>query len=407
MDASHAFVPSVLPCRHAVTLRTSSVFARDTSRRVIAMSLSPDFATFRRALIKIHSPPASTKDQTNAPISTVAKTLQLDHLISQSSSITERVTSSGHLLFSTLAIRPARTLLAFTARISHRLKRIRSKHRTAYALSRMTLSVTLACVAYVVTRTTLSPTPFATITAPGSSSLASAASSSPILSNPRLPFSIKLPPKLAAIFRPFTESFGVVFLSEFGDKSMFATALMAMKHSPFIVYIGSLVALTLMTFIACFLGQLMHLLPPKVTHYSSIALFVFFGLQMILQSRNMSDVPGSAGSERADAEDMVAGVNGSESRSNPFSVLVKVSSLIFVAEWCDRSMLATMALASSNNTLAVIGGATAANVVCTGLAVFAATLVASRISERLVALVAGLLFEVFAIFTFLEGPEAQ
>lgn len=121
----------------------------------------------------------------------------------------------------------------------------------------------------------------------------------------------------------------------------------------------------------------------------------------------MSDVPGSAGSERAGAEDMVAGVNNSETRSSPLSVLVKVSSLIFVAEWCDRSMLATMALAASNNTLAVIGGATAANVVCTGLAVFAATLVASRISERLVALVAGLLFEVFAVFTFLEGPEGQ
>lgn len=129
-------------------------------------------------------------------------------------------------------------------------------------------------------------------------------------------------------------------------------------------------------------------------------------------------------SERKDAEQMVnerdaanlapappataaaaATVAAADRKGSPLSVLAKVSSLIFVAEWCDRSMLATMALAASSNTVAVIGGATFANIVCTGMAVCAATLVASKISERMVALIAGILFEVFAVFTYLEGPE--
>lgn len=285
---------------------------------------------------------------------------------------------------------PVRTALAFAARAAKRVAAGRKKHSSKLKLARMGAGLALAVVGMVVSRGTLSGV--ATVAAPAM---------------PSLPFKIRmpaLPENIATIVKPFTESFGVVFLSEFGDKSMFATALMAMKHSPFLVLVGALAALTVMTFIACFLGQLMHLLPTTVTHYSTIALFVFFGIQMIMQSRDLPNTPGGQGGERADAEELVAGSAIARVQS-PMAVLAKVCSLIFVAEWCDRSMLATMALAASSNTVAVIGGATMANIVCTGLAVSAATLVSSRISERMVALVAGILFEFFAVFTYLEGPE--
>lgn len=288
-------------------------------------------------------------------------------------------------------IRPARTALAFAARLSRRSRNARRRHAFALQLARMGLGLGLAAVSYFVTRGALS----GVATVP----------TAPVLPQwPSIPFKVNLPPRLREVIKPFTEAFGVVFLSEFGDKSMFATALMAMKHSPLIVCVGALAALTVMTFIACFLGQLMHLLPATVTHYSTIALFVFFGLQMIMQSRHLPDTPGGAGGERADAEEMVAQAAVAKVQS-PLAVLAKVSSLIFVAEWCDRSMLATMALAASSNTVAVIGGATFANIICTGVAVGGAAVVASKISERMVALVAGIMFEFFAVFTYFEGPE--
>lgn len=108
----------------------------------------------------------------------------------------------------------------------------------------------------------------------------------------------------------------------------------------------------------------------------------------------------STAGEKQDAEELVKGVEDGKG-----TVLAKVCSLIFVAEWCDRSMLATMALAGAGNTLAVVGGATAANVLCTGLAVVGAAAVSKRISEKVVAMVSGVLFQVFALFTFLEGPD--
>ncbi|KAI0557745.1 Gdt1 [Gracilaria domingensis] len=251
-------------------------------------------------------------------------------------------------------------------------------------------------VSYVVSRGAMNATStgIATASAPALPAL------------PQFPSKSQLPERIQSFVKPFTQSFGVVFLSEFGDKSMFATALMGMKHDPFLVCLGAFAALTVMTFIACFLRQLMQYLSSTVIHYSSIALFAFFGLQMILQARNLSDTPGTGGGERADAEELVAQATVAKLQS-PLSVLAKVSSLIFVAEWCDRSMITTMALAVGGNVVVVIGGATLANVVFTGMAVCAAMLVASRISERMAAHVAGMLFEFFAVFTYLDGPEGQ
>lgn len=333
------------------------------------MTASPAFKKLRRAFI-------NTPTLTNA-ITSTPSSRQQENIHPQNS-------------LASLLLRPTRTTLAFAARAAKRVSSFRRRHAFSLRLASMGTSLALAAISYVVTRGAMSG--LATVPSPAL----------PALPGLKLPFA--LPSSLETVLKPFTEAFGVVFLSEFGDKSMFATALMAMKYNPLIVCIGALAALTVMTFIACFLGQLMHYLPATITHYSTIALFVVFGLQMILQSRQLPDTPGGSGGERADAEEMVAEASIAKVQS-PLSVLAKVSSLIFVAEWCDRSMLATMALAASSNTVAVIGGATFANIVCTGLAVCAATLVASKISERMVALVAGILFEVFAVFTWFEGPE--
>lgn len=51
------------------------------------------------------------------------------------------------------------------------------------------------------------------------------------------------------------EALTMVFMSELGDKSMFATALLATRYRPWLVFLGAMIALTMMTGIACFLGN--------------------------------------------------------------------------------------------------------------------------------------------------------
>ena len=79
--------------------------------------------------------------------------------------------------------------------------------------------------------------------------------------------------------------------------------------------------------------------------------------------------------------------------------LLEVASLIFVAEWGDRSMLATIALGAAQSPLGVAGGAIAAHGVATALAVVGGAMLSRHISERTVGFLGGALFLVFAAAT--------
>jgi putative Ca2+/H+ antiporter (TMEM165/GDT1 family) len=79
----------------------------------------------------------------------------------------------------------------------------------------------------------------------------------------------------------------------------------------------------------------------------------------------------------------------------------ETASVIFVAEWGDRSMLATIALAIKCNPIGVAVGATTGHAIATLLAVTAGALAAKYISESVVQIVGGSLFLLFAVETAL------
>merc|ERR1711939_253280 len=78
------------------------------------------------------------------------------------------------------------------------------------------------------------------------------------------------------------------------------------------------------------------------------------------------------------------------------AVFIEALILTFLAEWGDRSQIATITLASHQNPLGVIIGACVGHSICTGLAVFAGEWLGKRISQRYVAWGGGLLFMLFA-----------
>jgi len=78
-------------------------------------------------------------------------------------------------------------------------------------------------------------------------------------------------------------------------------------------------------------------------------------------------------------------------------------SITFLAEWGDRSQIATIAMAAAQNPFGVCLGAMVGHALCTGLAVVGGRMLASRISERTVAFVGGLLFLIFAVHSLVVG----
>lgn len=86
------------------------------------------------------------------------------------------------------------------------------------------------------------------------------------------------------------------------------------------------------------------------------------------------------------------------------AVFSQAFTLTFLAEWGDRSQIATIALASVKNPWGVVFGGILGHALCTGLAVVGGRLLAARISERTVAIIGGISFLGFGIHSFVAGP---
>ena len=257
----------------------------------------------------------------------------------------------------------------------------------------------------------------------------------PVVADPRAPGQINavravVEKEALAFWSSALRSVAMIIVTELGDKTFFIAAIMAMRHARMAVYIGAMGALGLMTILSAGIGYaLPSLLPKKYTHYAATVLFVFFGYKLLHEAYEMSCAPpGGVNEELEEAEKELAEVDGKKADdieggeppagAKTFGnktllqrklelwapVIWQAFTLTFVAEWGDRSQIATIALASSKDPYGVTLGGTIGHGLCTGLAVIGGKLLAAKISERTVALAGGVLFWIFALHELWVGP---
>merc|ERR1712032_378314 len=87
-----------------------------------------------------------------------------------------------------------------------------------------------------------------------------------------------------------------------------------------------------------------------------------------------------------------------------FKLFVNTFTLTFIAEWGDRSQLATIVLAGINDVVGVILGGCLGHAICTGGAVLAGALIARFISIRKITFLGALVFLGFAIASIFTDP---
>ncbi len=228
----------------------------------------------------------------------------------------------------------------------------------------------------------------------------------------------------------FVSAFLMIIVSEIGDKTFFIAAILAMSHPRKEIFLASSAALLLMTVFSVVLGMaLPAVLPPRYTHFASCVLFVVFGAKLLyevihgddddendelkeveeeLHSAEKSD---QNALELTNLNDLESGETKKKAADSSmwsmrrlFSpIVIQCFTMTFVAEWGDRSQIATIAMAASQDVYGVTLGAYIGHSLCTGVAVLGGKLLASRISERTVNTVGGILFLCFAIVGFLQG----
>ncbi|AFY41116.1 TMEM165/GDT1 family protein [Nostoc sp. PCC 7107] len=201
----------------------------------------------------------------------------------------------------------------------------------------------------------------------------------------------------------FTAGLLLITVSELGDKTFFIAVILAMHHSRRLVFIGVTAALAAMTILSVIFGQAASLLPKIYVHYAEIALFFTFGIKLLYDASKMA----AASCDADVVEEAEAAVKKADAqlpkRKTPWAILTEAFLLTFMAEWGDRTQIATIALAAGNNPIGVTIGAILGHSICAAIAVIGGKLIAGRISERQLTFIGGCLFLIFAVVAAVEG----
>ncbi|CAJ2645524.1 GDT1-like protein 3 [Trifolium pratense] len=221
--------------------------------------------------------------------------------------------------------------------------------------------------------------------------------------------SLSLDSSGVGLFDAFFASLSMILVSEIGDETFIIAALMAMRHPKSIVLSGALSALIIMTVLSTGLGRIVpNLISKKHTNSAATVLYLFFGLRLLYIAWR-SDPKSSQKKEMEEVEEKLESGQGKTSFRRFFSrfctpIFLESFVLTFLAEWGDRSQIATIALATHKNALGVATGATIGHTICTSVAVVGGSMLASRISQRSVATVGGLLFLGFSLSSYFYPP---
>jgi len=219
-----------------------------------------------------------------------------------------------------------------------------------------------------------------------------------------------------------TTSLLMILTSEIGDKTFFIAAIMSMTHSRALVFSAAMGALFVMTVLSAAMGStLPNLIPHYYTHALSIVLFFFFGFRLLKSAydhkpadKNEELVEVEQELEAKEKYEETAELEEGKVRASPkgqwfksflsrhFSpIFIQCFTMTFLAEWGDRSQIATIVLASAKDAIGVTLGGILGHAICTGMAVIGGKLLATRISERMVAFVGGILFICFALHSLM------
>jgi Ca2+/H+ antiporter, TMEM165/GDT1 family len=180
-------------------------------------------------------------------------------------------------------------------------------------------------------------------------------------------------------------SFGVIFVAELGDKSQLMALTFATRFRVRDVIIGITVATAIVHLASVAIGYGLGLaLPTGWINLAAAIAFVVFGL-WTLRGDELSE----------DEEDKV---NRAGKRA-----IIAVGTAFFLAELGDKTMLATITLATDYGWFGTWLGSTLGMVAADALAIVVGRALGKRLPERTIAIGAAILFFAFGIWLGIEA----
>jgi putative Ca2+/H+ antiporter (TMEM165/GDT1 family) len=186
----------------------------------------------------------------------------------------------------------------------------------------------------------------------------------------------------------FLLSFAVIFVAELGDKSQLMAMTFAARYR-FWTVLGGITAATLLVHLASVgIGAAVGLnLPTAAINVMAGIAFLLFGAWTL------------RGDELSDEE-------AAKARRAARSAFVAVAVAFFLAELGDKTMLATVTLATTEGWVGTWLGSTAGMVAADALAIGVGAVLGRRLPERTIRIGAAALFFLFGVLLIADGLTA-
>lgn len=180
------------------------------------------------------------------------------------------------------------------------------------------------------------------------------------------------------MFHAFFLSLGVIFVAELGDKSQLMALAFATRYKTVLVLIGITLATALVHLASVGIGAVLGAaLPTRPINAVAALAFVGFGLWTL------------RGDELTD--DDTARANKTTKH-----VVIAVGTVFFLAELGDKTMLATITLATREGAVGTWLGSTVGMVIADALAIVVGRAMGARLPERTIKIGAAVTFFFFA-----------
>ena len=180
-------------------------------------------------------------------------------------------------------------------------------------------------------------------------------------------------------------SFGVIFLAEMGDKSQLMALAFATRYRPLPVLIGISIATAMTHAISVGIGAVLgSRLPTDVISIVAGCAFLFFAAWTV-RGDTLHD-------EEVDRAD-----------TGQRNAVVAASVAFFLAELGDKTMLATITLATDHGLVGTWLGSTLGMVAADALAIGVGIVLGTRLPERAIRIGAAVIFFLVGAFLIFEG----
>ncbi len=177
-------------------------------------------------------------------------------------------------------------------------------------------------------------------------------------------------------------AFLMIFLAEMGDKSQLVCLTLACRYRPMPVFAGAFTAFALLSLLAVVFGAALSTwLPQWLLAVVVTLLFIGFGIRAL-----MTGVEDDADS----GDGAIRGTGG---------IFLSTVVILFLAEFGDKTQLATAGLSATASPVAVWIGATLGITAAAGMAIFAGHALLRSIPLTIIHRASGVMFIALGAFT--------